>query len=234
MGKAIFITGTGTDVGKTVLSLAVLLWARSRGLAAAYYKPVQCGEFPGGDEEWIKSRFPGPLKTHVTYRFRAAVSPHLAAERENLAVDSGRIRNDLRSLAATADFLVVEGAGGAAVPLDRQGTSLASLAAEAALPCLVAAAPGLGTLHHTLATLAYLRETGSLPAGFAFCHREREIPELTEDNAVTLKLLTGLPYLGAVPFSNALRNPEPLGRDDAQSLAAPIGAALDAWWKTAP
>ena len=91
MGKTIFITGTGTDVGKTALSLALLLWARARGLRTAYCKPVQCGDFlygeppvKGGDADWIGSLAGGGTEAHVTYRLRLAASPHLAAEREGL------------------------------------------------------------------------------------------------------------------------------------------------------
>jgi dethiobiotin synthetase len=235
MGKSIFITGTGTDVGKTALSLAVLLWARGRGLSCAYYKPVQCGEYPGGDADWIRARFPSSLETHVTYALRAAVSPHLAAEMEGVSIATDRIREDLRALRQRADLLVIEGAGGAAVPLDRRGISLASLAAEAGIPCLVAAAPGLGTLHHTLSTLAYLREVRAEPAGFAFCHVSAQPPaaaqpaDLAGDNAVTLQLLSGLPFFGAVPYSPALEKATPLAPLEAEALCAPLRARLDAW-----
>lgn len=251
MSKAIFITGTGTDVGKTVLSLALLLWAKSRGLTSFYYKPVQCGE--PGDDAWIAARFPGPLATRVTSRFPDAVSPHLAAERAGAPVDGEKIRGELRALKDACDLLVVEGAGGAAVPLDREGRTLAALAAAEKIPCLVAAAPGLGTLHHTLSTLAWLRGIGASPAGFAFCQREPDASALAADNAVTLELLGGLPFFGVLPHLPGLRSPaprgnaqaesarasqgaaggSPLGEDEAESLRAPLRPALDRWWAAA-
>ncbi len=206
MGKALFITGTGTDVGKTALSLASLQWARKRGLRAAYHKPIQCGAFTfgqpprqGGDADWIRmmtgqegaasasaasstaslasthaASASAPPATRESYRLLLPASPHLAAEREGVVIDLGRVRADLESLLAENDFVVVEGSGGAAVPVNRQGMTLAHLAAEMSLPCLIACAPGLGTLHHTRTTVAYLKTLQASIAGFAFCQREPE------------------------------------------------------------
>ena len=236
MGRILFITGTGTDIGKTALSLAVVLWARGRGLRAAYHKPVQCGTFAfgeppvqGGDADWLARMAGGAPTAHVTYALRMAASPHLAAESEGVPLSPAVIRDDMRSLARSHDLVVCEGAGGAAVPLDRQGATLASLAAEAGAPALIAAAPGLGTLHHTLATVAYLRSVNAPLAGFAFCSRESEVSDLAADNAVTLASLSRLPYFGLLPFHAALAAGRPLGGEAAAWLA-PLAPGLDAWW----
>ena len=188
MGKTLFITGTGTDVGKTALSLALVLWARRRGLGTAYFKPVQCGDFPfgepavrGGDAEWIRALAGTEVSTQEAYRFRLAASPHLAAEREGARIERSMLSARARALSADSDLLVVEGAGGAAVPLDREGATLAAWAADLGIPALIACAPGLGTLHHTLTTVAYLRGLGAPIAGFAFCHRDAEDGEDGED-----------------------------------------------------
>lgn len=261
MGQALFISGTGTDVGKSALSLAVLLWARGKGLDAAYFKPVQCGEFPfgnpptpHGDADWMAALLGGSAQTHVTYRFPSPVSPHLAAEREGQTIHADRIREDLENLLEDHDLVVMEGAGGAAVPLDRQGNSLAVLAAEMEIPCLLACAPGLGTLHHTLATLAYLGALEAPVAGFAFCHRDPTVPDIFEDNRRTLEALTGLPCFGAVPYSPSLAGAPRLGRPasspsteagqaeaapgaplsatEADALASPLSPSLDSWWNS--
>lgn len=241
MGKAIFITGTGTDVGKSALSVAVLVWARGKGLKAVYCKPVQCGETPSGDPpsprgdaDWIRAVLPFPVPVSVTYAFRSPVSPHLAAERENAAIDPERIRKDLESLMHANDLVVAEGAGGAAVPLDRRGGSLAALAGELDIPSLVACSPGLGTLHHTLATLAFLERLACPVAGFAFCHRERKIPGMYPDNVRTLAELAGRPCFGAVPFSPALARGLRLSPSKAAALADPLAPSLDAWWNKTP
>ena len=251
MGRTLFITGTGTGVGKSALSLAAMIWARARGLSVVYFKPVQCGDFPfgnpplpHGDAEWIRAMLSDapdapnaegaaaavPVETHVTYRFPSPVSPHLAAEREGVEVLAERIREDLENLEEDKDLVVMEGAGGAAVPLDRQGNSLAVIAAELEIPCLLACAPGLGTLHHTLSTLAYLGALEAPVAGFAFCHAEADIPPMYEDNLRTLQDLTGLPCFGAVPHAPRLALGGPLSPAEAASLAAPLTPSLDAWW----
>lgn len=238
MGKILFILGTGTDVGKTGLSLAVALWAHARGLSAAYHKPVQCGEqafgnplHSGGDAEWLAAVSGGTIPAYVTYRLRLAASPHLAAEREGVSLDPARILADLEGLAQTNDLVLCEGAGGAAVPMDRSGTSLAGLAAARAWPALLACAPGLGTLHHSLATAAWLRQAGTPLAGFAFCHRNAAPDSLAEDNQRTLAHLTGLTWFGAVPWSAALAAGRPLAAAESAALWAPLAAGLDAWWK---
>jgi dethiobiotin synthetase len=258
MGKTLFITGTGTDVGKTALSLALVLWAGSRGLRTAYLKPIQCGAFPfgeppkvGGDADWIRHLAGGNVSVHVTYRLRLAASPHLAAEREGLRLDPSRIGSDIESLAGSHDLLLVEGAGGAAVPFDRKGATLAALAARMGIPSLIACAPGLGTLHHTLATVAYLQSLKAPMAGFAFCHRSSPEPtahstahsagdptaddlpqdELSRDNRETLAAHTGLAWFGALPYSQPAARGIPLSPAEAEAWWASVAGPMDAWWK---
>lgn len=236
MGKIIFITGTGTDVGKTALSLAVLSWAKARGLRAAYCKPVQCGETEfgdpprkGGDADWLEYASGAAWPAKVTYRLRLAASPHLAAEREGIAIDPARIRAELAGLSSGHDLVVCEGAGGAAVPLDRKGSNLGGLAADMGIQALVACAPGLGTLHHTLSTLAWLRQAGAGVAGFAFCARSPEPEPLAADNRSTLESLSGLPCFGTVPWSRALADGRALSPTEIEALWTPLAEALDAW-----
>lgn len=230
---ALFITGTGTGLGKTSLSLAVLAWAAR--LRAAYYKPVQCGAFPfgdppvpHGDADWLRAQAPEAVY-RVGYRLRLAASPHLAAEREGLTLDLDKLRREIRELESDHDLVVMEGAGGAAVPLNRQGATLAHLAADLRLPCLLACSPGLGTLHHTLTTCAYLQALGASVAGFAFVHREEKVPELARDNADTLQALTGMDYWGALPYSASLAAGRVLTPEEVEALALPLRAGLDRW-----
>jgi len=236
MGRILFITGTGTDVGKTALSLAVLLWAKHRGLNAAYLKPVQCGNFPfgnppreGGDADWIRT-LSGGMPAYVTCALPLAASPHLAAEREGILIDPARLRREAETHAAARDLLILEGAGGAAVPLDRRGSNLAGLARDLGAPALIACAPGLGTLHHTSATVAWLRQAGVGLAGFSFCRRAPDEEPLEEDNRRTLGELLGLPFFGTLPFSTALSQGRPLGPEDGARFCAPLAPSLENWF----
>jgi dethiobiotin synthetase len=235
MGRILFVTGTGTDVGKTALSLALLLLARARGLKAAYLKPVQCGTFPfgdppreGGDADWIRA-LSGSGDATVTYTLRMAASPHLAAEREGIALDLSVLRRDAEAKAAACDLLILEGAGGAAVPLDRSGTTLAHLARDLGAPALIACAPGLGTLHHTLSTAAWLRQAGVAMAGFAFCRRAPDETPLEEDNRRILADLLGLPFWGSLPYAPCLARGMALGPAETAALGAPVAPSLEAW-----
>ena len=230
--RILWVTGTGTDIGKSSLSLAVLLWARMRGLRAGYLKPVQCGsrgpspDF--GDADWIRMACP-EVEAGAVYTFADPVSPHLAAERAGAWIDAEWIGEQVAVAARRVDLLVVEGAGGAAVPLNREGLSLADIASSGKWPCLIAALPGLGTLHHTLTTGHFLAARGADVAGFAFVQSSPEASPLARDNAATLEALLKVPFFGAVPYVPGLgRNLPP--SPAAASLIASSLPGLDAWW----
>jgi dethiobiotin synthetase len=233
MSRTLFITGTGTDIGKTVLSLSVLLWARSRGLNVAYLKPVQCGSRrPGlafGDADWVSSAWPDIRDVSATYTFPDAVSPHLAAEKSGGWIDPAWIIEQAETVARRCDLLVVEGAGGAAVPLNREGLSLADVAAQAGWPTLIGALPGLGTLHHTRTTAHFLQSRGAQVAGFAFIRTTQDTSPLQADNAATLQSLIKAPFLGTVPYCPGLDRRLPVSPAVAGLLSSSL-PGLDTWW----
>lgn len=239
MGKTLFVTGTGTDVGKTALSLAVLLWAKSRGLKAGYLKPIQCGTFDFGtppnpidDAAWVRHFAGEDTGTHVTYRLRMAASPHLAAERENRTIDSQHIVTEIELQKSLFDLLLVEGSGGAAVPINRQGLTLASLAAKLSIPTLIAAAPGLGTLHHTLTTMAFLKAAQVPILGFVFSHRDLIVPETSADNRLTLESLSGIPCLGELHHCPELAKDSKAFSSKAHTWITDLARGLDKRWDT--
>jgi len=160
-------------------------------------------------------------------------SPHLTAEREGIVIDPGKLRSAAEAEAVSRDLLIMEGAGGAAVPLDRKGYTLADLARDLGAPALIACAPGLGTLHHTLATVAWLKQARSSVAGFAFCRRAPGEEGLEADNRRTLGELLGLPFFGTVPFVVSLSQGERLGPEAAAALREPLAAALETWFGSA-
>lgn len=238
MSRILFVTGTGTGIGKTALSLAVLLWARTRGLKMAYLKPVQCGSRRAtgplfGDAEWVHAGCPEVSESGAVYTFDDPVSPHLAAERTGVWIDAGWIAEQAEIAARRCDLLVVEGAGGAAVPLNRDGLSLAGIAGTAGWDTLIVAQPGLGTLHQTLTTAHFLTAQGARIAGFAFVQNLPEASPLQADNAATLGELLRVPYFGVLPHAAALAHDT--ARDSAPDAAtAQLWAeslpGLDSWW----
>ena len=228
MPRILFITGTGTDIGKTGLSLSVLLWARAKGLKAAYLKPVQCG-LPGGTE-WLEAAIPGELSEASTiYTFADAVSPHLASERAGVWIDPDWIVEQAEAASRRCDLLVIEGAGGAAVPLNRDGLSLCDVAAKGKWPTLIAAQPGLGTLHHTLTTGHFVRARGVSPAGFAMIQNSPTVSPVQADNIATLREMLGVPFFGIMPHCPGLGKRLPLSPAVAALLAQSL-PGLDVWW----
>jgi dethiobiotin synthetase len=241
MGKALFVTGTGTDIGKSALSLALVLWARAKGLRCVYYKPIQCGTFfygmpqkEYGDAEWVSVLAGNSLTVHVTYPLRMSAGPHLAAEKEKVSIDLGRIKEDFFSLAGTHDLVVMEGAGGCAVPVNRAGDSLAGLAGELSLQTIIACAPSLGTLHHTLTTVAYLKALAVPVSGFVFCHRATEVLDICADNRITLETLTHVPCLGELSFCPELALGPEMFSPVASAWGKSLSAGLETWWNRNP
>ena len=145
----IFVTGTGTGVGKTMVS-AIL----AAGLSARYWKPIQSGLGEKTDTEWVREKTGLPSNHFYpeTYRFRFPLSPHVAAAKDGTYVDLERM--NLPQICG--GHLIVEGAGGIMVPLNEHHLML-DLMKKLAIPILLVAKSGLGTINHTLLSLDLLK-----------------------------------------------------------------------------
>jgi len=204
--KGIFITGTDTGVGKTVVGAVVARLAAVAGARTGVMKPVTSGCLlrDGGrvseDAELLAygagiDRLP-PQAT--PYLLTAPLAPSVAAEKEGVRIDLERIAADYATLAEEYDFMVVEGAGGLMVPL-AGGLLMADLIRRLELPVLVVARPGLGTVNHTCLTCFAARQmeipvTGVVISGFP------DQPDEAEESAPHLiGSLSGAPVLGIYP-----------------------------------
>ncbi|MBT3255712.1 MAG: dethiobiotin synthase [Deltaproteobacteria bacterium] len=145
----IFVAGTGTGVGKTMVS-AIL----AAGLSARYWKPIQSGLVEKTDTEWVREKtgLPSTYFYPETYRLRFPLSPHVAAEKDGIHIDLELM--DLPQ--ASGGRLIVEGAGGIMVPLNEHHLML-DLMKKLATPILLVAESGLGTINHTLLSLDLLK-----------------------------------------------------------------------------
>ena len=157
--RGIFVTGTDTEVGKTVLAAAICAALVERGERVAAFKPAVTGldDDPGEwghDHELLASAANcGQSPEEVApYRLGPPLSPHLAAERAGVEIDTDRLVSAAREAGAAADVLVVEGVGGLMVPLTPDYL-VRNLAVELELPLVIAARTGLGTINHTLLTI---------------------------------------------------------------------------------
>ena len=152
----VFVTGTGTDVGKTVVAAAIAKTVANAGRSVAVFKPAVSGlDVVGEADHELLRRVSGSAQSDdeiSPYRYGPAASPHLAAEMAGEEIDPARLRATASAAAESAEFLVCEGVGGLLVPL-APGYLVRNLAAELGLPLVVVASPGLGTINHTLLTI---------------------------------------------------------------------------------
>jgi dethiobiotin synthase len=159
---SVFVTGTDTGIGKTVVS-ALLLLRYGADVPLAYWKPIATGSVEGRDTEWVRRRA-GHRATIADehYLFRPPVSPHLAARRAGVRIRPSSVVKAFAELGRENPKLrwVVEGAGGLLVPLTDRGYLFADLIAELELPALIVARSTLGTINHTLLSIEAARARG--------------------------------------------------------------------------
>src|SRR6266550_2096629 len=168
----LFITATDTGVGKTMITAAIARVLRNQGKRVAVCKPIATGcvhrreGLVSEDAEFLAhhSNTRHPLDLICPQRYAEPLAPSLAAERANQPLDWSSINRSLQLLSRDADILLVEGVGGAMVPLDAKHTVL-DLAQWLRLPTVIVARPSLGTINHTLLTAAALRSVNVNLAG---------------------------------------------------------------------
>jgi dethiobiotin synthetase len=203
----LIVSGTGTEVGKTVVTAAIAALAASAGLRVAVVKPVQTGEPPGpaGDLDTVR-RLSGITDTYELARFPDPLSPEAAARA------AGRPPLDLAAAAVfikqlDADLILVEGAGGLLVRYDPAGTTIADLAAMLDAPVLVVVTAGLGTLNHTALTLEALAGRRLTAAGVVIGAWPVD-PGLAErSNLTDLAVIAGGPLAGVLPANAGRLSP---------------------------
>ncbi len=163
--RGLFVTGTDTEAGKTIVAAAIVAGVIAAGLRVAAFKPVVTGLDDPPSDPWPRDHellaaltATDPAAVAPT-TFGPAVSPHLAAELAGATIDPAALVAAARAAATGADALVVEGVGGLLVPLTT-GYSIRDLALDLELPIVIAARPGLGTINHTLLTLEAARSAG--------------------------------------------------------------------------
>jgi dethiobiotin synthetase len=159
----IFVGGTGTEVGKSVVAAVIAAEARAAARRVGVFKPAVSGTDDGGelDHELLR-RASGSEQTDdeiAPHRFGPAVSPHLAAELAGAQIDPGGLITAAVAAGRDADLLVCEGVGGMLVPLTPDYL-LTDLAIALGLPLVIVAPPALGTINHSLLTLEAVRARG--------------------------------------------------------------------------
>jgi len=232
--KGLFITGTDTDVGKTVIAAGLTAALRRRGMKAVYFKPMQsgcleeAGELVPTDARFARdlAGLDEPLRLLCPIALRLPLAPGVAAAREGVAVDLSRITAALHELAGRYQFFVVEGAGGLYVPLIDTSFLVLDLIRWLKLPLLVVARAGLGTINHTALTVMAARQKGIEVAG-VILNRYPAAPSLAvQTNPAVIEALTGRPILARVPEVSDLN--EAAGKE---ALLAALDEVVDRFIK---
>ena len=168
MTKSVFITATGTDIGKTYISALILKELRKNNFNCGYFKPVLSGvevknnKLDKSDCNYVieTAKLNTLPEDCVSYYWEEAVSPHLASQRINEKIDRNKILKDFTNLKSKYDYLLVEGAGGITCPLVIENTEqylLKDLIKDLDIPIIIIADGGLGTINSTLLTVEYAK-----------------------------------------------------------------------------
>ena len=226
--RGLFVTGTDTGVGKTVVAAAICAALADAGRRVAAFKPVVTGldepaeDWPRDHELLAAVATAGQSPEDVApARFGPPVSPHLAAELVGTTLEPLELAQSARAAADRADVLVCEGVGGLMVPLT-PGYLIRDLALDLDLPLVIAARPGLGTISHTLLTVEAARTAGLSVLAVVMTPWPAEPSELERSNRKTVASLAGVPVAGLPPT-----RPDPASLAEA-GRALPIAEWLPA------
>ena len=239
MSNGIFVIGTDTGVGKTVVSAAIVRKLVQMGCAVGVMKPVETGVQSDPPDHTDAGRLMAAagvrdaLDLVCPYRFRAPLAPLAAASAEGRAIDVQEIIRAYAQLAERHAFMVVEGAGGLLVPMG-ENWSIRELVVRLGLPVLVVGRAALGGVNHALLTLECLRREGitvqALLLNEAAYPRDGVEHEQITSTASLLRAWAGVPVLGPLPYQARLNDDWPDAIQE-MSRSRPIMDVVDQMWR---
>lgn len=198
VGAGVFVTGTDTEVGKTVVAAAIARTLAGDGATVAVFKPAITGlQDPGEPDHALLRRAAGSSQSDeeiAPYRYGPPASPHLAADLTGEPIDPAALRAAAAHAAGSAHTLVCEGVGGFMVPLT-PGYLIRDFARDLSFPVVVAARPGLGTINHSLLTLESVRSVGLHVAAVVMTPWPEQPSEIEQSNRETVERLGAVPVL---------------------------------------
>lgn len=208
MSKNLFITGTGTDVGKTFVAALIVKKLKDSGRNSAYFKAAMSGNIRGadgrlipGDAHCVKeiAGIPQPLEEMCPYVYERAYSPHLASRIEGNPVKLDVVKGCFEGVSKKYEYVTMEGSGGILCPLcfDERKLQLEDVIRELDLSCLIVANAGLGTINDVVLTAAYMRAKNIPIKGIIF-NQFHPGDVMEEDNLTMCAYMTGLDILARV------------------------------------
>ena len=207
--KGYFVTATGTDVGKTFITALLVKKWRDSGIDAGYYKAalsgaeLRDGKWVAGDADYVKriAHLPDTQEQLVSYVYKEAVSPHLAARKEGNPVELAKVKDDFEAASARHEFVFAEGSGGIICPIryDDQKVFLVDIIKTLGLPLLIVTTAALGSINACVLTVEYARNRGLDVRGLIVnrygCSGNLE---MEDDNIRMMQDLTGLEILAKI------------------------------------
>lgn len=212
MGKGIFVTGTGTDVGKTYVTGLIIKKIKENGMTPGYFKAAMSGnerEEDGtlipGDALWVKnvSGISQSVEEMCPYIYEHAYFPHLASRLEGNHVEMAVVLDNYRKVKEKYDYITVEGSGGILCPIcfDEARIGLTDIIDEMELDCILVADAGLGTINSVVLTYEYMKNRNMNIKGMIFNHYIAD-NIMHEDNIRMCEYMTGLPTLAKVSMGD--------------------------------
>jgi dethiobiotin synthetase len=207
LAQGIFITGTDTEVGKTLIAAGLVAALKEQGVDVGVMKPLESGAPSFGsapiprDALYLKeiAGVIDDLNLINSYCFKAPLAPGVAAEKEGVEIDLKRIKMQYEELKGRHQFMVVEGAGGLLVPV-AEGVLLPELIKLLELPLILVARSSLGTINHILLSLFYCQEEGLEVKGVIMSESTPDADPSEESNAQVVAQFSGVPVLGSLPY----------------------------------
>jgi dethiobiotin synthetase len=207
MADGVFITGTDTEVGKTLIAASLVVALQDQGVDVGVMKPLESGapsfeSTPIPKDAFYLKEIAGiqdDLELINPYCFQTPLAPGVAAEQEGVEVDLQQIKGAYEELKGRHAFMVVEGAGGLLVPIAK-GTLLPDLIKLLDLPLLVVARSTLGTINHTLLVLSYCQQEGLDVLGLIINKSTPRADPAEDSNPQLIAQFSKAPFLGAFPY----------------------------------
>ena len=203
MAKGLFITATGTDVGKTYVTALIVKKLRSLGLNAGYYKAAVSGaeSVSESDAGYVNriAEIGESEELLLSYLYKTAVSPHLAARIEGNPAEMSVIKSTFARVCGQYDFVTMEGSGGIVCPIRKDGKAvifLEDIIRELGLPSVIVADAGLGTINAVVTTFEYMKARNLAVNGIIL--NKWNDSEMQRDNLAMIEELTGIKVVAVV------------------------------------
>lgn len=209
MPKGLFITGTDTEVGKTIVAASIAAYLRKKGLDIGVFKPMMSGakrEDINSDAFLLKemSQDHHSLEDINPFQFDEPLAPYIAAKRKGCHIELEQVKHAWKKVKQDHDFFLVEGAGGLMVPMG-PGYLTTHVAEAIGLPLLIVSRPGLGTVNHTLLTIEAAKKMGLYVVGVILNGWREETRGIAEEtNPMLIEEFSGVPVLGILPWMDRI------------------------------